>query len=105
VCINVLVLALDLDPTTASVTSYLVSVVFSYLMQSRFTFRRKQDTAMQMVKFLVTSLFGFLVSYFSVAYATYLGLHYVVGAIIVCAVLPIANYFIFKRWVFARLED
>lgn len=105
-CMNLLVLAMHIEPLAASVIGYGLSVVFSYLMQSRFTFRAKEDSRRQMFRFLITSLFGFAVSYFSIVYfSEILGLHYVFGALMVCVILPLANYFIFKRWVFARFED
>lgn len=93
----------QMEPITASVVGYAVSLVFSYLLQSRFTFRVTSDSGAQMVKFLVTSLFGFAVSYGSMRYFTgTLGLPYFVGALVVCVVLPVANFLIFKRWVFAE---
>lgn len=94
-----------LDPITASVVGYAISLLFSYLLQSRFTFRVSSDTRAQILRFTVTSLFGFAVSYGSMRYFTgMLGLPYLVGAIVVCLVLPVANYVIFKRWVFASTK-
>ncbi|MGV8834210.1 MAG: GtrA family protein [Devosia sp.] len=97
-----LVQAAGMAPINASVAGYAVSLVFSYLLQSRFTFRVSRDSRAQVLRFVVISLFGFAVSYTSMRYFTdMLGLPYVVGALVVCVVLPVANFVIFKHWVFA----
>ncbi|MDI1264415.1 MAG: GtrA family protein [bacterium] len=103
---NALVLVFGISPVASSVSSYLVSVVISYLLQSRFAFRVKDDGFDQIVRFVVTSLAGLAVSWCVMAFAVGL-MHwpYLWGAIGVCVVVPILNFFVLRGWVFAARRD
>lgn len=105
---NVLVLAAGMPPTAASVCAYLMSLGVSYLLQSRFTFRVKADSVDQMTRFVVTSLAGLVIAWCVMAITVdVLALPYFIGAAVVCILIPIANFFIFRGWVFAthKTED
>jgi putative flippase GtrA len=103
VFLNLLVLSLALNSVLSSVLAYAASVVF-YYMQSRFTFRVDVDSKNQVIKFSITVLFGFIISFLSVyLFSSVFCAPYYVGGLVVCFVLPVANYFIFKRWVFKKL--
>lgn len=99
---NALVLVASMMPTTASVCAYLLSLGVSYLLQSRFTFRVNADSVDQIVRFVVTSLAGLMISWCAMAIAVdALALPYVIGAAVVCILIPVANFFMFRSWVFA----
>lgn len=99
---NVLVFALHVPPVAASVCAYLLSIGVSYLLQSRFTFQTGQDSFDQIAKFVVTSVAGLIVSWCVMAWSTNLmAWPYFVGAAIVCFLIPVANFFVFRGWVFA----
>lgn len=91
----------SLQPASASVVAYLLSLGLSYGLQSRFAFRQSSDSRAQIVRFLATALFGLALSY-CVVYLVNDVLHWwsVTGNIAVCILIPIANYFVFKLWVF-----
>ncbi len=92
-----------LQPASASIGAYLVALILSYLLQSRFAFRVSDDSAAQITRFIVTAIIGLAVSYGVMALATeVLDLHYIIGAIGVCILIPAINFVIFSRWVFAR---
>ncbi|HTM76303.1 MAG TPA: GtrA family protein [Devosia sp.] len=96
-----LVMLGHVQPVPASIAAYLLSLGLSYGLQSRFTFRQGSDSTSQVVRFLVTALVGLALSYGLVYLASDV-LHWwsVIGNIAVCIFIPIANYFVFKLWVF-----
>jgi putative flippase GtrA len=99
---NALVLALHVPPVAASVCAYVLSIALSYLLQSRFTFQMGQDSFDQIIKFVITSIAGLIVSWCVMAWSTDLmAWPYFVGAAIVCFLIPVANFFAFRGWVFA----
>ncbi len=99
---NVLVLAAELPPTPASVCAYLLSLSVSYLLQSRFTFRANAGSLDQMTRFVITSLAGLLIAWCVMAITTdVLTWSYFIGAAVVCVLIPVANFYLFRGWVFA----
>lgn len=91
-----------LQPVPASIAAYLLSLGVSYSLQSRFTFRQSGKSAAQVARFLVTALVGLALSYGLVYLASdVLHLWSVAGNVAVCILIPIANYFVFKLWVFS----
>jgi putative flippase GtrA len=99
---NMLVLGAGLRPAAASVCAYLLSLGVSYLLQSRFTFQVNANSVDQMTRFLITSLAGLAISWCAMAITTeVLAWPFFVGAAAVCILIPVANFFIFRGWVFA----
>ena len=92
-----------LPPLSASVVAYLASLMVSYLLQSRFTFRVKQDSAEQVSRFIVTALAGlalcWLITHVTVVVLSW---SYLAATVLICILVPLVNYFVFKSWVFAR---
>lgn len=85
----------------ASIVAYLVALIFSYVAQSRFTFQISQDSTDQIARFIITSIAGIAVSYGAMwVTIELLKWSFFTGAIIVCIVIPIANFFAFRMWVF-----
>lgn len=99
---NALVLVARMPPVAASVCAYLLSLGISYLLQSRFTFRVNTDSADQVARFVITSVAGLLVSWCVMAIAVdVLSWSYFVGTAVICVLIPLVNYFVFRGWVFA----
>jgi putative flippase GtrA len=102
---NGLVLLFGAPPAVASVCAYLLSTGISYLLQSRFTFRVNSGSVDQVVRFAVTSLAGLGVSWCVMAFTvSVLGWPYLIGALAVCVLIPVTNFFVFRGWVFAMPE-
>jgi putative flippase GtrA len=100
--VNGIVLGFGTAPARASVYAYLLSLAFSYFMQSRFTFGVRHDSLGQSLRFVVSSLVGLAVSFCAMSFSvTFLELPYVVGAAVVCILIPLGNFFVFQYWVFA----
>ncbi len=87
----------------ASLLAYLAAIGFSYLLQSRFTFRAKDDSPRQIGAFVIVSLAGLVISWLLMAL-----LHLQLGvpafwvAAMICVVIPATNYFLFKWVVFTQ---
>jgi putative flippase GtrA len=104
--INALVLAAGMPPVAASVCAYLLSLGISYLLQSRFTFRVNADSVGQVARFVITSLAGLIVSWCVMAITIdVLTWPYFVGAVAICVLIPLVNFFVFRGWVFAMRKD
>jgi putative flippase GtrA len=102
---NAFVLLFRMAPVAASACAYLLSIVISYLLQSRFTFRVNSDSVDQVVRFVVTSLVGLAASWCVMAFAVgVLEWPYLSGALLVCVLIPAINFFVFRGWVFALRE-
>lgn len=98
---NLIFLVSTTDPAWASLGAYLLAIAFSYAIQSRFTFRVKQDSPPQVIRFLVTSALGLAVSYWVVWLSAEVFVFSLwVGSLAVCVIVPVMNYFIFSMWVF-----
>ncbi|MBR0806190.1 GtrA family protein [Bradyrhizobium japonicum] len=98
---NAFVLSSMMRPVVSSVCAYVISVAISYLMQSRFTFQVDGDSLDQVARFVVMSLTGLVVSWCVMALTVDL-LHwpYLTGAIGVCVIIPVLNFFLMRGWVF-----
>lgn len=87
----------------ASLLGYMAALGFSYVMQSRFTFRATKDSPRQVGAFLIVSLVGLVLSWVLMAL---LHLRWNVPAVwvaaLICAVIPLTNYFLFKWFVFVH---
>lgn len=99
---NALVWGGNLSPLSSSVVAYLISVVVSYLLQSRFTFGLRRDSVRQLTRFTVTSVIGLFLCWL----ITYLAADvfhwpYFAGSLLICILIPTVNYFLFQGWVFA----
>lgn len=99
---NAFVLSRMMTPVLSSVCAYVISVAISYLMQSCFTFRVAGHSFDQVARFVVMSLAGLVVSWCVMALSVDL-LHwpYLTGAIGVCVIIPVLNFFLLRGWVFA----
>lgn len=99
---NALVWGVRLSPLSASVVAYLISLVVSYLLQSRFTFRLRKDSVEQMTRFLITSAVGLCLCWVITYVTTHvLGWPFVAGTLLICILIPLVNYSLFQGWVFA----
>lgn len=99
---NALVWCARLSPLFGSVAAYLISLVVSYLLQSRFTFGLRRDSVEQMTRFVVASVVGLCLCWVITYVATHvLGWPYFAGTLLICILIPVVNYSLFKGWVFA----
>ncbi len=90
-----------LPDAVSSALAYLISLGISYGLQSRMVFRVNGDSATQLSRFLATAIAGFALAT-GIVYvcSDQLGWPTPVGTILVCILIPLANYLLFKGWVF-----
>ena len=92
-----------LRPVLASALAYLLALGLSYLLQSRFAFRAATDSTAQVARFVVTAFVGLAFSSGAMFVVTaVLSWPGIAGAAIVCVLIPVANYLVFRSWVFAQ---
>ncbi|MET4450289.1 GtrA family protein [Bradyrhizobium sp. RT3b] len=98
---NAFVLFFAVQPIVSSIGSYVISVVISYFMQSRFTFGLCDDSFDQVARFVLMSLAGLVVSWCVMALTvSLLQWPYLIGAVGVCVTIPVLNFFLMRGWVF-----
>ncbi|MGH1418072.1 MAG: GtrA family protein [Hyphomicrobiaceae bacterium] len=102
VIVNLLIYGPGLTPVVSSTLAYLMALGVSYFLQARYTFRIDSDSFDQVVKFLLSAIVGIGLSSGVMYLATHtLQCPALIASIIVCILIPISNYFVFKFWVFA----
>lgn len=105
VLITIILLISSIRADIASVIAYFLSIAFSYVLQSRFTFQLRNDNLHQIGAFVAVSLMGLAISYFMmVILHLWYGFSAFSVAAIVCFVIPAVNYILFKRIVFVRRD-
>jgi putative flippase GtrA len=92
---------IGISPVAASCLAYLICIITSYLLQSRFTFRARNDSTKQIAKFVSVSVVGLAAATLVMQWAVNVqGLPYWIGAAFVSLVIPIINFITFSIWVF-----
>jgi putative flippase GtrA len=95
-----------LQPTAASVTSFVLWTPASYVLQRDFTFNYSGPNASALAKYGVSFLARMFVSGLAVHLAThYFFLHYLFGVFINWLVLPLINYVVLTAWVFRQRTE
>jgi putative flippase GtrA len=88
--------------TEASVLAFLLAAIFSYAGHKYVTFVSGGRHAFELPRFLVLSVAGLAVVSILPAFLTgMLGLPAAVPFLLACVVIPIVNYVVLGRWVFA----
>ncbi|WP_425493227.1 GtrA family protein [Microvirga zambiensis] len=96
-------LAYPANPTANSAVSYSICIFASYLLQSRYTFKARERSALIFLKFVLTSMLGFLLSIGVMAWTVrHQSLSYWIGALAVGIIIPIVNFFVLSLWVFVE---
>ncbi len=105
VSISIFVLLLNWPPEIASVVAYGVGTVLSFGGQSELTFRTR-PTAGHFTRFLIVSISGLLVSYYSVRFAVeVLSISYAWGALVTCLIVPLLSFMLMNGWVFTSRSN
>jgi putative flippase GtrA len=88
--------------TEASVLAFLLAAIFSYAGHKYVTFVSGGSHAFELPRFLALSVTGLVVVSVLPAFLTgMLGLPAAVPFLLACVVIPVVNYIVLGRWVFA----
>ena len=84
----------------ANLIAFLVSNVFSYLMNSRFTFHTKPNGG-EYLKFLAASQLALGFTLLISGTMDCFGFHYLQSFIVIIVIIPVVSYINVKLWVFS----
>lgn len=86
----------------ASITAYILAVIFQYLGHTIFTYKRRILHQTQLYRFITINLIGLVISVLMIDYITpYAGLSRTISAFTLTLFLPMFNYVFFRFWVFS----
>lgn len=89
-------------PVAASVTSYAVCALFSFLLHSMVTFKVGRGTRRDLGRFVVTTVIGFSLAAGVMKIIEILEQPLLLGVVIVSVAIPLTNFLALKYWVFHR---
>lgn len=102
ILVTIFVAVFKMSTMWASICAYLLCIVYSYFVQSRYTFQVKSDSRQQVLRFVMLSVSGFFIAQFGMYFITgKLNLNYIFGAVFVCGIIPLSNFVLMTIWVFA----
>lgn len=87
-------------PPLANVTAFLCANLFSFLVNSRWTFATMQGGASRYPRFFAVSLVGLAISWACVELALLTGLHYLVGVVGSVLLVAVSGYVLNRLFVF-----
>lgn len=94
-------MAFGIPAVTASAAAYLMGMAASWFGQSRFTFRDASRSNRDLLRFVLTSIYGSAVAIVAVQFAeSGLGIPPFWGALFTCAFVPVASFLAMNFWVF-----
>lgn len=98
-----LLLYFSVSPQVSNASAFAISLAVSFAGHNYWTFRRK-DSEYELVrtipKFLMSSLFGYVLNVFWVALSTFLDVHPNYAIVGFVFATPLVNYLVLKIWVF-----
>ncbi|MCK9502588.1 MAG: GtrA family protein [Porticoccaceae bacterium] len=83
----------------ANGAAFIVATIFSYMVNTFWSFSANFEIA-NSLRYLLVTLIGFVVAVAVSACADYLGLHYMLGILMVVMVLPPVNFALHMFWTY-----
>jgi putative flippase GtrA len=94
---------LGLRPFYGNAISFLGANLLSYFLQSRIVFRRALRFRAYL-RFFASYLFSYFLTLVIAYVAEWANIHYLIGYLLIVALIPLLNFILLKRWVF-QCED
>jgi putative flippase GtrA len=102
---HMLVRIFDLNYLVAGSISYPVGVMVSYVGQAYFTFNAKIKDPFQITRFIFSNVVGYILAMGIIYYAPeLLNISELLATLIVVALLPVINFFVYLLWVFSHRD-
>lgn len=92
-----------LGPSYANVVAFLCANVFSYVLNSRLTFRQGSSWP-RYLRFLVCGVVGVVLSFLLARGAELAHWHYLAGFGLTAVVMPPVNYWLVRRFAFGQTQ-
>lgn len=92
---------LHFDVTVSHFLAFFIANMFSYIANSKITFRAS-ITISRYGRFFLASLLSLGLTLLLSWMASFYGLHYLVGFALIVILVPILNFMVIKTWVFAH---
>ncbi len=99
--VYLLVEQLGIEPPTANATAFLCANVFSYFMNSAWTFGVRKELLVYL-KFLTVSAIGLAISWTCVYGVRLLDINYMYGVVSSVFLVAVASFWLNNRFVFVR---
>jgi len=99
--LTLLVEAFNGDPVISSVVGFIITVIVSYYLNYRWTYKSSKKHKATLTRYLIVSLAGLCLNT-AIIYVTVniLNLWYVIGQLIVVIVIPVHNFILNTYWSF-----
>jgi putative flippase GtrA len=94
---------MGLSAVRASIAAYAIAALFSYVAHKAVTFVSRGRHRIEAPRFLLLTAMGLAVAYCAPTLLTgMLGLPAMVPILVTCILIPVLNFVLLGRWVFAR---
>ena len=88
----------------ANGVAFLVATFLSYQINARWTFRSRRDSR-QLIRFLLVSLLGLLLTLLISALARNFGFSVFEGTLLVLGLMPPISFFLHQHWTFVGIPE
>ena len=90
-----------LEPVPASVVGFICALLVAFFLNRHWTFSRPDRPVARLYRFSLVSILGLcLNTLIMLAAVDWLGLHYLIGLLLVALVIPPTNFVLNMRWSF-----
>ena len=99
--LGLLVEVFHIEPVTSSTAGFIVTVIVSYVLNHKWTFRSDRGHGSALPRYIIVSVSGMFLNS-GIMYLTVhiFGLWYILGQCMVVVVVPITNFVFNYRWSF-----
>ena len=91
----------ELESTTANLFAFLIANIFSYILNSKYTFK-SAPSIFQYLRFLSASLIAMAITLLISIAAEHLRIHYLIGFSLIVLCVPPISFLIMKIWAFSH---
>lgn len=91
---------LNLNPLSSSIIGFTLSLLISYFLNTKYTFKTKSKRA-TFVRYCYVSIFGLIINLLILSYFQYyLDGKYMTGQFLAIVIVPVVNFIFNKFWTF-----
>lgn len=95
-----LLMFFGISPELSNIIGYAVGICFSYIMNKIFTFKTKQKSFLEFIKFIISMLIAWCLNFITLKICLKNGINPYIAQIIAGGIYTISGYLLSKIWVF-----